>query len=37
VKAFPTWVINGEAREGVMTLDQLAELSKFRYEAKAPR
>ena len=35
VKAFPTWVINGQTREGVMTLDQLAEMSKFRYEAKA--
>jgi hypothetical protein len=37
VKAFPTWVINGQTREGVMTLDQLAEASKFRYESKAPR
>jgi hypothetical protein len=35
VKAYPTWVINGQSREGVMTLDQLAEMSKFRYEARA--
>ena len=35
VKAFPTWVINGQTREGMMTLDQLAEMSQFRYEAKA--
>jgi uncharacterized membrane protein len=37
VKAFPTWVINGQTRQGVMTLDQLAEMSKFRYEAKAAK
>ena len=35
VKAFPTWVIDGQTREGVLTLDQLAERSKFRYEVKA--
>ena len=28
--AYPTWVINGEKYEGVMSLDRLAELSKFR-------
>ena len=37
VKAYPTWVINGQTREGVLTLDQLAEMSKFRYEAKAAK
>jgi len=31
VHAYPTWVINGEKYEGVMSLDRLAELSKFRY------
>ena len=35
VKSFPTWVIDSQTREGVLTLDQLAEASKFRYEAKA--
>lgn len=29
VKSFPTWVINGEKREGVMTLNQLTDLSKY--------
>lgn len=33
VKAFPTWVINGEKREGVLTLNQLAELSSYGREA----
>jgi hypothetical protein len=32
VKAYPTWVINGERREGVLSLDQLADLSRFRYQ-----
>jgi len=31
VRAYPTWVINGEKYEGVMSLDRLAELSKFRF------
>jgi hypothetical protein len=31
VHAFPTWVIAGQKYEGVMSLDKLAELSKFRY------
>jgi hypothetical protein len=30
-------VINGQTLQGVMTLDQLAELSKFRHEAKAAK
>jgi hypothetical protein len=31
VHAYPTWVIDGQKYEGVMSLDRLAELSKFRY------
>ena len=31
VKAYPTWTVNGERRDGVLSLDQLAELSRFRY------
>jgi hypothetical protein len=30
VKAYPTWVVNGERVEGVLSLDRLAELSRFR-------
>jgi hypothetical protein len=29
VRKYPTWVIGGEKHEGVLTLDQLADLSKF--------
>jgi len=32
VKAFPTWIVNGQRREGVLSLDQLADLSGFRYQ-----
>ncbi len=35
VKAYPTWLVGGERREGVLSLDELAELSKFRYATKA--
>ena len=35
VRAFPTWVIDGQKYEGVMSLDRLAELSKFRYATPA--
>jgi hypothetical protein len=35
VKAYPTWVIKAERREGVLSLDQLAELSGFRYPTNA--
>jgi hypothetical protein len=28
-------VLKGDRREGVLTLEQLAELSRFRYSAKA--
>ena len=31
MRAYPTWVINGEKYEGVMSLDRLAELSRFRF------
>jgi hypothetical protein len=31
VRAYPTWVVDGQKYEGVMSLDKLAELSKFRY------
>ena len=31
VRAYPTWVINGEKYEGVLSLERLADLSKFRY------
>ena len=29
VRKYPTWVIAGERHEGVLTLDRLAELSRF--------
>jgi hypothetical protein len=29
VRKFPTWVIGGQKHEGVLSLDQLADLSKF--------
>ena len=37
VKSYPTWVINGQTREGVLTLYKLAEMSRFQYEAKPPK
>jgi hypothetical protein len=36
VHAYPTWVIDGQKYEGVMSLDRLAELSKFRYATPTP-
>jgi hypothetical protein len=36
VRAYPTWVIDGQKYEGVMSLDRLAELSKFRYATPTP-
>ncbi len=30
VRAYPTWTIAGQRREGLLTLDKLAELSAFR-------
>lgn len=35
VKAFPTWVIGDQRREGVVSLADLAALSKFRPASKA--
>jgi len=35
VKAYPTWIVSNERREGVLSLDQLAEMSRFRYATKA--
>ena len=35
VRAYPTWIINGQKHEGVLSLERLAELSKFRYTAQA--
>jgi hypothetical protein len=34
VKVYPTWTVNNEKREGVLSIDQLAELSRFRYATK---
>ena len=31
VKAYPTWVVDGQTREGVLSLDKLAELSRFQH------
>ena len=31
MRAYPTWVIGGQKYEGVLSLDRLAELSKFSY------
>jgi hypothetical protein len=35
VKAYPTWVVKNERREGVLSLDELADLSGFRYQSPA--
>ena len=35
MRAYPTWVIDGQKYEGVMSPDRLAELSKFRYATPA--
>jgi hypothetical protein len=29
IRSYPTWVIGAERREGVMTLEELAQLSRF--------
>ena len=34
VRAYPTWYIGGQKYEGVMSLDQLGDLSKFRYSTQ---
>ena len=31
MRAYPTWVIGGQKYEGILSLDRLAELSKFSY------
>jgi glutaredoxin len=36
VKAFPTWVIGGQRREGVQSLSALADASKFQPTGAAP-
>jgi hypothetical protein len=33
VKAYPTWVIGGQTHEGVLSLDKLAEMSRFKHTA----
>lgn len=35
VKAYPTWIVSNERYEGVLSLDQLAEMSRFSYTTKA--
>jgi len=35
VKAYPTWVVGADRREGVLSLDQLAEMSKFHFATPA--
>jgi hypothetical protein len=35
VRAYPTWMIDGQKYEGVLSLERLAELSKFRYATQA--
>jgi hypothetical protein len=29
VRAYPTWIVEGQRHEGVMSLDQLADASRF--------
>ena len=31
MRAYPTWVIDGKKYEGVLSLERLAELTKFRF------
>jgi uncharacterized membrane protein/glutaredoxin len=35
-ESYPTWVINGQRRTGVLALDELAQLSKFDYQGGKP-
>ena len=35
VKAYPTWIVSKERREGVLSLDQLADLSHFTFQSRA--
>jgi uncharacterized membrane protein/glutaredoxin len=36
IRSYPTWVINGQRQTGVLTLDTLAQLSKFNYQGGKP-
>jgi glutaredoxin len=36
IESYPTWVINGQRRTGVLALDELAQLSKFDYQGGKP-
>jgi len=36
IKSYPTWVINGQRETGVLTLDTLAQLSRFSYQGAQP-
>ncbi len=35
VRAYPTWMVAGQKYEGALTLERLAELSRFRYTTQA--
>jgi hypothetical protein len=35
VRAYPTWMIDGQKHEGVISIERLAELSSFRYATPA--
>jgi uncharacterized membrane protein/glutaredoxin len=36
IESYPTWVIDGQRRTGVLPLDELAQLSKFNYQGGKP-
>jgi uncharacterized membrane protein/glutaredoxin len=36
IESYPTWVIDGQRRTGVLALDELAQLSKFDYQGGKP-
>lgn len=36
IQSYPTWVIDGQRRTGVLALDELAQLSKFDYQGGKP-
>ena len=35
VKVYPTWVVSNARHEGLLSLDQLAEMSRFSYAGKS--
>lgn len=37
VRAYPTWIVGSERREGILTLDELAKLSGYTPAAPATR